>query len=120
MTISSDISVNSEVESAITKQAYDIAILPYDAHFPGYLSTSFMQEHLSVCVPPDHELANYSSVTTADLNGFNFLLRSELGFWATMIFGRVCIPITDADVNVTFYLFLAKAHEKKLARLTAL
>ena len=40
-----------------------------------------MQENLFVCVPKDHELATHKSLTFADINGFNFLLRTELGFW---------------------------------------
>ena len=43
-----------------------------------------MQENLFVCVPPDHELAKYEALTFADINGFNFLLRTELGFWDTL------------------------------------
>ena len=39
--------------------------------------------HLTV-VPPDHELAKYEALTFADINGFNFLLRTELGFWDTL------------------------------------
>ena len=38
---------------------------------------SFMQENLFVCVPPEHELAHYESLTFEEINGFNFLLRSE-------------------------------------------
>lgn len=43
-----------------------------------------MQENLFVCVPPEHELAKRRSLTFADINGFNFLLRTELGFWDTL------------------------------------
>lgn len=41
----------------------------------------FMQENLFVCVPRNHELANREKLTWKDINGFNFLLRTELGFW---------------------------------------
>lgn len=43
-----------------------------------------MEEHLFVCVPKDHKLAEYKELTFAEINGFNFLLRSELGFWDTL------------------------------------
>ena len=55
----------------------DIAVLP----FPIDGGSPFMQENLFVCVPKDHELATHKSLTFADINGFNFLLRTELGFW---------------------------------------
>ncbi len=40
-----------------------------------------MREKLFVCVRPDHELAKRKALTFAEINGFNFLLRTELGFW---------------------------------------
>ena len=43
-----------------------------------------MHEKLFVCVPPTHELAQHKTLTFADINGFNFLLRTELGFWDTL------------------------------------
>ena len=35
-------------------------------------------------MPPEHELTKKSELTFADINGFNFLLRTELGFWDTI------------------------------------
>ncbi len=105
-----------------------------------------MHERLFVCVPPAHELAQHETLTFADINGFNFLLRTELGFWDTLCRqkmpasrflvqtdefafeelvvssslpcfttdcfknveerypGRVFIPLTDPEADVTFYL----------------
>lgn len=51
-----------------------------------------MKENLSVCVPIFHELTDKTSVSFADLNGFDFLLRSEIGFWNEMC--RVQMPPT--------------------------
>lgn len=50
----------------------------------GWKVAEFMVEHLYVCVPKTHKLAEYKSVKFAELNGFNFLLKSELGFWDTL------------------------------------
>ena len=105
-----------------------------------------MTEQLYACVPREHELAGYPEIHWSDLNGFNFLLRSELGFWDTLcrekmpaskflvqtdpsVFdelvkasslpcfstdygqrqqpgysGRVNIPMSDNEVQVTFYI----------------
>ena len=91
-------------------------------------------------------MAKRSSVTFSELNGFNFLLNSEIGFWDEMcrvqmpasrflvqtdqfefeelvresslpcfttnlakdpqnlLAGRVKIPVTDSEANVTYYL----------------
>lgn len=43
-----------------------------------------MRENLFVCVPEKYELAKHDSLTFADINGFNFLLRTELGFWDSL------------------------------------
>ena len=51
---------------------------------PEMMVSSAICQNLFVCVPPDHELAKYEALTFADINGFNFLLRTELGFWDTL------------------------------------
>ena len=77
MMVSSAICSNEEVLSAWENGSCDIAVLP----FPFEGSKLFMKENLYVCVPKDHELARHTTLSSADINGFNFLLRSELGFW---------------------------------------
>lgn len=41
------------------------------------------KENLSVCLPKNHPLLNNhpKALNFADINGYNFLLESELGFW---------------------------------------
>lgn len=85
MTVSSRICQNDEVIEDLENDVCDIAILPFDPKdsMNGKMlyTMKYMEEHLSLCVPKDHELAGYACVAAADINGFNFLLRSELGFW---------------------------------------
>lgn len=142
MTMSSAICQNHEVISAWESGTCDMAILPF--FYPK--AAPFMQEKLFVCVPADHELAKHTALTFRDINGFNFLLRSELGFWDTLCrkkmpaskflvqtdestfdelvnasslpcfttdywlqrnpsyAGRVHVPLTDPEAQVTFYL----------------
>ena len=78
--ISSAICQNEEVLTALTDGSCDIGILP----FPHKNAQEYMKEQLFVCVPPEHELASHSSLTFSEINGFNFLLRTELGFWDTL------------------------------------
>lgn len=78
--VSSAICQNREVLSAWEDGSCDIAILP----FPFAGAEPCMEEQLYVCVPPDHELARKAELRFADINGFNFLLRTELGFWDTL------------------------------------
>lgn len=78
--VSSEICQNPDVLSAWNNGSCDIAILPFS--IDG--AEPFMQENLFVCVPPEHELAKHSTLTFQDINGFNFLIRTELGFWDTL------------------------------------
>ena len=77
MMVSSAICQNADVWAAWEDGSCDISVLPFaiDGAKP------FMQGKLFVCVPMEHELAKHKSLTFADINGFNFLLRTELGFW---------------------------------------
>lgn len=80
MMLSSAICQNDEVVKAWEDGSCDIAILPF--YTQG--AKPFLQENLFVCVPREHELAKRESLTFAQINGFNFLLRTELGFWDTL------------------------------------
>ena len=84
MTIASSICPNAEVLAAWQEKSCDIAILPFLPQQPGTKAREFMHERLFVCVPPDHALAKHKTLTFAQINGFNFLLRTELGFWDTL------------------------------------
>lgn len=151
MTISSGIGQNEEVLEALKRQECDFAILPFMIQDEHFVIKEYMKEKLFVCVPKNHELARYKELSFQIINGFNFLLRSELGFWdticrkkmpasrflvqtdeftmnelikssslpcfvtdAVMSQGaidtekRVAIPMTDSEVNVTFYLAVRK------------
>ena len=55
----------------------DVAIVPFQTEG----AHAFLQEQLFVCVPENHELARHESLSFGQINGFNFLLRTELGFW---------------------------------------
>lgn len=153
MTIASSIVDNDEVSAAMIRRDCNYAILPFAKNYEDYSCTEYMKENLYVCVPADHELAAHVSLSCADINGFNFLLRSELGFWDSLCRrdlpasrflvqtdetdfaelvrssslpcfvtdygnglshlpeGRVAIPLSDAAVHVTFYLYQRQNHQ---------
>ena len=85
MTIASSICDMDEIDHTILEGSYDILILPHRTdRIPESSQFFYMEEHLSVCLRKDHELASKAFVTTKELNGYNFLVRSELGFWDKM------------------------------------
>ncbi|MCD8082831.1 MAG: LysR family transcriptional regulator [Clostridiales bacterium] len=65
----------------VKDQTCEIGILPYPAEDDDVASVPFIREELSVCLPPDHDLSGCSSVTLEMLNGYNCLLKSDIGFW---------------------------------------
>lgn len=84
MTVSSGICQNKEVLEALNNGECDLAILPFMIYDENFVIKEYMQEKLFVCVPKNHELAVYKELSFREINGFNFLLRSELGFWDTI------------------------------------
>ena len=84
MTISSAIKNNVYVLDDLRSENCTLAVLPEGLAPEDYCSVPFLKENLSICVPPDHELAGYSELSFAELNGYNFLLGTRLGFWDDM------------------------------------
>ena len=139
----------------------DAAVLPYRPNGEGVVCSHIMDEHLFLCVPRDHALADRDRVSLRDMNGFNFLLGTDLGFWNDVVRkrlqasrflvqddefalaelirtstlpcfstdvslerryrdlgeNRVNIPITDFEVNVSFWLVARKETADKISRL---
>ena len=62
----------------------DIGILPFEYQKDDLCTTHFFTEHLSVCIPFGHSLCSYDKLTFHDLNGYNCLLRDQLGFWTDL------------------------------------
>ena len=84
MTISSAIKNNVSVLDDLRSENCTLAVLPEGLAPEDYCSVPFLKENLSICVPPDHELAGYTELSFAGLNGYNFLLGTRLGFWDDM------------------------------------
>ena len=146
MTIASSIKDVPAIYEDLDSEFCQLAILPHETQYEHYTNIPFLNENLSVCVPASHDMAKRSSITFSELNGFNFLLNSEIGFWDEMcrvqmpasrflvqtdqfefeelvresslpcfttnlakdpqklLAGRVKIPVTDSEANVTYYL----------------
>lgn len=70
-----------EVISSINNKEVSLAILPFQYERDEYEVKELIKEQLFIAVTPDHELAKKGSVSLEDINGYNFLLRSNIGFW---------------------------------------
>lgn len=85
MSVTTRVADLAQTEDALATGSCDVAVLPHPAEDPELLSVHLMDEHLYLCVPTDHALADRDAVAFADLNGFNFLLSSDLGFWNDIV-----------------------------------
>lgn len=83
-TITSSICETEQVIEQLNKEQIDIGILPYEYKTDNLYATPFFTEHLSVCVPLGHNLCSYDKLAFHDLNGYNCLLRDQLGFWTNL------------------------------------
>lgn len=156
MTIASSLKDSARVWEDLSSDLCRIAVLPHESRNDRFLSFPFLRERLFICVPPSHALAGKTSVTFRDLNGFNFLLKSEIGFWDGMcrekmpashflvqndefefnelvrssslpcfatdladdpdglLSGRVLVPLTDPEADVTYHLACRKENRDYL------
>lgn len=71
----------SETERALREGTCDAVVLPYRPEDKTLAVRHLMDEQLQLCVKREHPLAERESVTFDEINGFNFLLGSNLGFW---------------------------------------
>ena len=80
-TVSSKLSSIPDVIQNVSSGQADVGILPYASPDKTLCDIPFIEEHLSVCVPKGHALAGYDALSLSQLNGFNCLLRDQIGFW---------------------------------------
>lgn len=112
MTIASSLKSITAICEDLTSSACQLAILPFNAQHEHYITIPFLKENLSVCVPASHDLAGKSSVTFSDLNGFNFLLKSEIGFWDEMC--QIQMPASKFLVQTNIFEFEELVRESSL------
>ncbi|MGI5887804.1 MAG: LysR family transcriptional regulator [Oscillospiraceae bacterium] len=156
-----------DLENGLRDGTYQLVILPYDPTSPersenqkkndGPLyAKAIGEEHLMFYLPAGHPMAGKKTLTLSDLDGENFLLFSNIGFWADIVKSRmknsrflvqserytfeeliensvlpcfttditidrirndgkrVAVPISDPEVNVTYYLTCRKSKYREL------
>lgn len=83
-TMSSSIKTEQETLAAIKNEDAELAVLTEELDEDGFISFPFLEEKLSVCLPPDHPLSGHAELTFSQINGYNFLLAENLGFWDSL------------------------------------
>ena len=87
--VSSRVTSVGEAEQALADGRCDVAVLPRRPGGDDLVAARLMDEGLRLCVRSDHPLAGRERVTLDELNGFNFLLGSDLGFWNDVVRRRL-------------------------------
>ena len=94
--ISSRLVAVEEIVRNVKERECDIGILPapvtkYESFLDDekgmkseLLDVTYLREVLYVCIPKGHDLARYSELSMAQLNGFNCILRDQIGFWTEL------------------------------------
>lgn len=80
-TISSTLLEEQEILRQVAAGDCEMGILPWKAELEGVACLPVLEERLSVCVPLGHSLAERHRLTFEELNGYNCLLLSQIGFW---------------------------------------
>lgn len=83
--ISSKLTNMDEIIQNVISGNADIGILPQSYSHKDLLCVPYVEEQLYVCIPEEHILAEQSNLSLSQLNGFNCLLRDEIGFWTDLV-----------------------------------
>ena len=69
----------------------DIGVTLYIPDSDDLHAGKYMDEKLYICLPKKHELVRTkkTAVTFDDLNGYNCLLRTQLGFWSELVYRKM-------------------------------
>ena len=83
MTLSSSLAGNEEIIEHIREGSCHVGIVLAPCTERGIRCRPYIEENLSICLPPNHPALQNAptSLDFRDINGFNCLLRSRLGFW---------------------------------------
>ena len=82
--ISSKIVCISDVIANVSAGQCDIGILPHPCPDPSLCDFPYIREKLSICIPKSHPLSSSDQLTFDQINGFNCLLRDQIGFWSDL------------------------------------
>ncbi len=83
MTLSSSLAGNDEIMEHVREGSCHVGIVLTPPAEQGIHCRPYLRENLSICLPPNHPALQNApaSLDFRDINGFNCLLRSQLGFW---------------------------------------
>lgn len=104
----------SQVLEAIEKDTADLVVLPFAYEGNKVDCLPYLKESLDIVVPQDHTLAKESSVSFSAIDGYNFLLMNQIGFWNELV--REKMPASKFLVQSSRFEFEELANNSTLPR----
>lgn len=104
----------SQVLEAIEENTTDIAVLPFSFEGHSIDSLPYLNESLDIVVPLDHALAKEISISFSDIDGYNFLLMNQIGFWNDLVQEKM--PASKFLVQSSRFEFEELANNSTLPR----
>jgi DNA-binding transcriptional LysR family regulator len=88
--ITTELKLPEELVEGLDHNTYQMIILPYDptggkGRDDRYCAQKIGEEHLMFLLPKKHKYSRRKFLTLKEMNGENFLLYSEVGFWAKIV-----------------------------------
>ena len=81
----------SQALEAIEKDTADLVVLPFAYEGNKVDCLPYLNESLDIVVPLDHALAKESKISFSAIDGYNFLLMNQIGFWNDLVQEKVKI-----------------------------
>ena len=104
----------SQALEAIEKDTADLVVLPFAYEGNKVDCLPYLKESLDIVVPLDHALAKESSVSFSAIDGYNFLLMNQIGFWNDLV--REKMPASKFLVQSSRFEFEELANNSTLPR----
>ena len=99
---------------AIEKREIDLAILPFAYEQNQTTCLPYLQEELAIAVTTEHDLARLESVSFEAINGYNFLLMDQIGFWNELVQEKM--PASKFLIQFNRFEFEELAYNSTLPR----
>lgn len=99
---------------AIEKDTSDLVVLPFAYEGNKVDCLPYLKESLGIVVPLDHSLAKESKISFSAIDGYNFLLMNQIGFWNDLVRGKM--PASKFLVQSSRFEFEELANNSTLPR----
>lgn len=99
---------------AIENKEINLAVLPFAYEQNQTTCLPYLQEELAIAVTTEHDLARLESVSFEAINGYNFLLMDQIGFWNELVQEKM--PASKFLIQFNRFEFEELAYNSTLPR----